>query len=336
MRETVLVTGGAGYIGSQTVLALVSHGYRPVVVDDLSGGSVELLDPDVPFFQVSVADRDAVSAIADRFDAAAIVHLAASIRVEESVSRPLNYYANNTANTLGIAELAARRGMAVVFSSTAAVYGEPDQIPITEETSPQPINPYGRSKLASEWILRDSGAANGFGVGILRYFNVAGADLQGRRGQICVDASHLIKVAVEVATGQRPKLTVFGTDYDTADGSAVRDYVHVADVAGAHLSVLGHLLSGGASGVWNCGYGRGHSVREVVEAVAAALGRPLRVEDGPRRPGDAAALVADTTLIRRELGWVPECDDLGLIVGSALAWEEKRLTTGAQRAVSSP
>ena len=329
MRETVLVTGGAGYIGSHTVLALAAHGYRPVVIDDLSTGSPDLLDPDLPFFQVSVADTDAIAAITDQFAPAAIVHLAASIRVEESVGRPLDYYANNTGNTLGIAALAARRGLAVVFSSTAAAYGDPDRIPVAEDDPTQPINPYGCSKLASEWILRDAGAANGFGVGILRYFNVAGADAECRRGQISRNASHLIKVAVEVATGQRPQLTIFGTDYDTADGTAVRDYVHVADIADAHVDLLDHLLGGGRSGVWNCGYGRGYSVHDVVDAVSAALGRPLPVIEGPRRPGDAAVLVANSDRLRRELGWVPQFDDLGLIVGSSLAWERKRLVAEA-------
>jgi UDP-glucose 4-epimerase len=319
----VLVTGGAGYIGSHVVKGLRAAGHRVVVYDNLSSGHAwavqgcELVVGDL-------AAREQLAALfaARRFDA--VLHFAAHIWVHESVRDPAKYYRNNVANALNLFELAARHGVAqLVFSSTAAVYGQPDLALIDEAAPLAPINPYGASKMMAERMLADIATADGLRYAILRYFNVAGADPEGRIGEATPDNHHLIKVACETALGRRPAMRLNGTDYPTPDGTCIRDYIHVEDLAQAHIDALDHLGKGGASTVLNCGYGHGLSVRAVIDAVRRISGVDFPVTEGPRRPGDPAMLVADNTRIRRVLGWQPRFDDLELIVGSAWAWEQR-------------
>lgn len=322
MAQSVLVTGGAGYIGSHIVLALLDAGHGVVVLDDLSSGRRELVPANAGFIEADVGDRAALDACFDRHDVGAVIHAAGSIIVSESVEQPLRYYDNNTAKSRVLIDACVRAGVdRFIFSSTAAVYGEPAALPIPETAPLQPINPYGRSKLAVEWMLRDAGAAYGLRSGILRYFNAAGADPAGRSGQSTPFATHLIKVASQLVTGARDHMTIFGDDYPTEDGTCVRDYIHVSDLAAAHLAALADLEAGGDSFALNCGYGRGHSVREVLDAVTAAAGRPLDIRTGSRRAGDPPALVADVSALGPRLRWQPRHDDLTDIVGSALAWE---------------
>ncbi|MBB2960671.1 UDP-glucose 4-epimerase GalE [Methylobacterium sp. R2-1] len=320
----VLVTGGAGYIGSHMVLALVDAGHEEVVVlDDLSTGYDWALPPEVRLVVGDVADQALVTETILRHRIDAIAHFAAKIVVPESVADPLGYYLANTVKTRALIETAARTNVRhFIFSSTAAVYGEPEIVPVPETLATNPINPYGRSKLMSEWMLADAAAAHGFTYGVLRYFNVAGADPRGRSGQSMPAATHLIKVATQAALGQRTHLEVFGTDYPTPDGSCLRDYIQVSDLAAAHLTVLDHLRGGGESLTLNCGYGRGYSVLEVVEVVKRISGRDFEVRLSPRRPGDPAQIIAGADRIRNELGWTPRHDDLDAIVAQALAWEE--------------
>ena len=320
----VLVTGGAGYIGSHMVLALVDAGHEEVVViDDLSTGFDWALPPEVRLVVGDVADQALVTETILRHQIDAVAHFAARIVVPDSVADPLGYYLANTVKTRALIETAARTGVKhFIFSSTAAVYGEPEIVPVPETLATNPINPYGRSKLMSEWMLADAAAAHGFSYGVLRYFNVAGADPRGRSGQSTPNATHLIKVATQAALGQRTHLEVFGTDYPTRDGSCLRDYIQVSDLADAHMSVLGHLRGGGASLTLNCGYGRGYSVLEVVEVVKRISGRDFEVRLSPRRAGDPAQIIAGADRIRTELGWTPRQDDLDAIVAQALAWEE--------------
>ena len=320
----VLVTGGAGYIGSHMVLALVDAGHEEVVViDDLSTGFDWALPPEVRLVVGDVADQALVTETILRHQIDAVAHFAARIVVPDSVADPLGYYLANTVKTRALIETAARTGVKhFIFSSTAAVYGEPEIVPVPETLATNPINPYGRSKLMSEWMLADAAAAHGFSYGVLRYFNVAGADPRGRSGQSTPNATHLIKVATQAALGQRTHLEVFGTDYPTRDGSCLRDYIQVSDLADAHMSVLGHLRGGGASLTLNCGYGRGYSVLEVVEVVKRISGRDFEVRLSPRRPGDPAQIIAGADRIRNELGWTPKHDDLDAIVAQALAWED--------------
>lgn len=326
-NSPILVTGGAGYIGSHAVLALREAGHDVVVVDDLSTGRRAAVPGDVPFELGDVADSVLVSRILADHGIGAVIHFAGSIVVEESVSDPLKYYRNNTATSRTLLEACVAGGVKhFVFSSTAAVYGEPDEVPINEQSPVGPINPYGHSKLMTEQILHDLGAASGLRYAILRYFNVAGADPQGRTGQYVKKATHLIKVACEVATGMRSGMQIFGTDYDTPDGTCIRDYIHVSDLADAHVRVLDWLGAGDRSGTFNCGYGRGYSVREVLDAVGQEAGNALPVSEGPRRAGDSPELVADSTLIRRETGWAPKHEDLAFIVRTALAWEKQAVT----------
>ncbi|MBV8614241.1 MAG: UDP-glucose 4-epimerase GalE [Acetobacteraceae bacterium] len=321
---TVLVTGGAGYIGSHVVLALREAGVPAAVLDDLSTGRAEAVPPDVPLLRGSTGDTALVRAALRRYRVGAVIHLAASLVVPDSVSNPLGYWRNNVANTLALVDSCVAEGVSrLVFSSTAAVYGVPDALPVDEDAPCRPINPYGASKHAAERLLRDAAAAHGLAVVVLRYFNVAGADPAGRAGQRVAGATHLIKVACEAALGLRPALAVFGADYDTPDGTGVRDYIHVSDLAGAHVDALRHLARGGGGVVLNCGYGRGHTVREVLRAVERAAGRPVPVRMAPRRPGDPPALVARAARIREVLAWRPALDDLNLIVRSALAWERR-------------
>jgi UDP-glucose 4-epimerase len=327
-RQPVLVTGGAGYIGSHVVLLLRAAGYQVVAYDDLSTGHPwAVLDAELVVGDL--ADRARLANLLEQRRFGAVLHFAAHISVEESVLDPAKYYRNNTVNALGLFELAARHGVAsLVFSSTAAVYGEP-QTALVDETAPlAPINPYGASKMMAERMLQDAAATAGLRYAILRYFNVAGAEPEGRIGQATAGSSHLIKVACATALGQRPHMSIHGTDYPTADGTCVRDYIHVDDLAQAHLDALDYLEGGGASTVLNCGYGHGHSVREVIEAVRKASGVDFRVEEGPRRPGDPSALVASNRRIKEVLGWRPRHDDLEYIVRTAWRWEQKMQTYG--------
>ena len=325
---TVLVTGGAGYIGAHAVLALVDAGESVVVLDNLSTGVKSVVPDGVPLVVGDVADTDLVARIIAEHGVREMMHFAAKIVVPESVADPLGYYEANTMKTRALLAAAIAGGIErLVFSSTAAVYGEPEVSVLSEDAATQPINPYGRSKLMSEWMIRDAAVAHGFGWAILRYFNVAGADPQGRAGQSFPNATHLIKVAAQTALGARPKLSVYGRDYPTPDGTCIRDYIQVSDLADAHLASLRHLRAGGDSLVANAGYGRGASVREVIETVKRVSGLDFLVEDAPRRPGDPAALVADPTRIRTVLDWTPRYADLDTIVGQALAWE-RRLTNG--------
>ena len=318
-----LVTGGAGYIGSHLVLQLGEVGHDVIVYDNLSTGfpwavlAGELLVGDT-------GDHDLLDAVfaERRFDV--VLHFAAHIVVPESVADPLKYYRNNTANTLALLEACRKHRVGqFVFSSTAAVYGDAAHVPVDEDAPCAPINPYGHSKHMSERMLRDVAAATDMRYVILRYFNVAGADLQGRIGQATPQATHLIKVACEAALGKRDGLEVYGTDYPTPDGTCIRDYLHVVDLARAHVQALDYLQRGGASCVLNCGYGHGASVREVIEMVTRVSGRAFPVREAPRRPGDPAQLVAANARILSTLGWRPALDDLETIVRSALDWEAK-------------
>jgi len=321
---TILITGGAGYIGSHMVHEFVDAGEPVVVLDNLSNGFRFLIPASVPFVSGSTGDKTLVSDVIARQSVTAIVHFAASIVVPESVADPLNYYGNNTMNTCALLDTAIKSGVRqFIFSSTAAVYGAAQENPIRENSSTIPVSPYGTSKLMSEIMLRDAAKAYGLRFVILRYFNVAGADPRLRTGQATPAATHLIKVACETAIGKRPKLQVFGTDYPTPDGTCVRDYIHVSDLVQAHSSALAYLRSGGASATFNCGYGRGASVFEVVDAVRRASGREFPVEVSPRRPGDPPALVANVDRIRRTLPWRPQFQNLDTIVAHALAWEKQ-------------
>lgn len=327
MKIPVLVTGGAGYIGSHAVLALKDSGWSVAVIDDLSNGTREVVPEDVPFYQGSVADRALVERIFAEQGTQAIMHFAGSIVVPESVENPLLYYANNTVATHALVAAAVAGGVKhILFSSTAAVYGAPERVPIAEEDSKQPINPYGASKLMIEQMLADCAAAYGFNYGALRYFNVAGADPDGRTGQISKGATHLIKVAVEAAVGKRGHVDVYGTDYPTPDGTCVRDYIHVADLANAHVQALQWLVEHpGESLVLNCGYGRGLSVLEVLDALDRQLNAPIRREMKPRRAGDPPMLVASNARLVETLGWAPRFDDIETIVRHALQWERHLL-----------
>jgi UDP-glucose 4-epimerase len=323
----VLVTGGAGYIGSHMVLELLDRGEQVVVLDDLSTGFWWAIPAEVKFVQGDVGDQELVEQTIRAHDVTEIAHFAARIVVPESVADPLGYYAGNTVKTRALIESAVRTGVSrFIFSSTAAVYGEPAVNPIAEDTPKAPINPYGRSKLMSEWMLQDAGAAHGLSSIILRYFNVAGADPKGRAGQSSARATHLIKVACQAALGERPHLEVFGTDYPTRDGSCLRDYIQVTDLARAHLAALDHLRKGGASDIFNAGYGEGASVLEVIDMVKRVSGVDFPVTLSPRRAGDPAALIAGASRIREVLGWVPQFDDLEGIVRQALDWEDKLRT----------
>lgn len=322
-KETVLVTGGAGYIGSHAVLALRDAGWRVAVIDDLSNGSKSLVPEGVPFFHGSIAERVLVDSIIDDLQIGAIMHFAGSIVVPESVEQPLKYYSNNTLASHSLISAAIEAGIKhFLFSSTAAVYGAPETVPVGEDDLKVPINPYGASKLMTERMLEDASNAYPFNYGALRYFNVAGADPKGRSGQMGKGSTHLIKVALETAVGKRDHVAIYGDDYPTSDGSCIRDYIHVSDLAAAHVAALEWLIGNpGGNLVLNCGYGRGLSVLEVLDAVDRANGTPIkRVMEG-RRAGDAPELIADNRRLLETLGWQPQHADIDRIVGDALAWE---------------
>ncbi len=321
---TILVTGGAGYIGSHMVHELRDAGEKLVVIDNLSTGFRWAVPADVPLVVGDVGDQRLVEALIVEHGITEIIHFAGSIIVPESVSNPLKYYKNNTAASRTLIEAAVNRGVRrFIFSSTAAVYGNPDTTPVAETAPLSPMSPYGTSKLMTEMMLQDVAGAHAFDFVALRYFNVAGADPQGRSGQSTPQATHLIKVACETALGKRSHMQVFGTDYDTADGTCVRDYIHVTDLARAHTAALGYLRRGGGSDVFNCGYSKGASVLEVIETVKRVSGIDFDVRVGPRRPGDVAAIVADSAKIRARLGWQPRHADLDGIVAQALGWERQ-------------
>lgn len=323
MAKSVLVTGGAGYIGSHVVRQLGEAGRDVVVLDDLSKGFAEAVLHGELVIGDS-GDRALVARLLAEHGVEAVLHFAAHTIVPESVTDPLKYYGNNTCKTRNLIECCLTAGVRhFIFSSTAAVYGIPDAPQASEETPTRPINPYGTSKLMSEWMLRDASAASDLRHVALRYFNVAGCDPGGRIGQSTPGSTLLIKVACEVATGKRERLSIFGTDYPTPDGTGVRDYIHVEDLADAHLKALDWLERGGVSMTLNCGYGHGYSVREVVEAVERVSGAPLPVQECPRRAGDPPSLVAAAQRVRDVLGWRPRYDDLDLIVRTTLDWERK-------------
>ena len=318
----VLVTGGAGYIGSHMVWELLDAGEEVAVLDRLSTGFDWAVAPEAKLYRGDIGDAELVSGILRDHAVDAIIHFAGSVVVPDSVSDPLGYYENNTGRTRTLLETAVRAGVPhFIFSSTAAVYGSVGMEPVREDARLAPESPYGRSKLMSEWMLADAARAHQLRYTALRYFNVAGADPRGRTGQSTAGATHLIKVACETATGKRASMEVFGTDYPTPDGTCVRDYIHVSDLVAAHRLALARLRAGGNSLVANCGYSHGYSVLEVIDAVRRVSGCDLTVNTGPRRIGDAASVIADSALARRELAWVPRHDDLERIVSDALSWE---------------
>jgi UDP-glucose 4-epimerase len=328
----ILITGGAGYIGSHMVYGLADRGEQPVVIDDFSSGFEWAIPSGVSVFVGDVGDHRRVASLIAKYGISEIIHFAASVVVPESVAEPLRYYRNNTANSRSLFEIAIRSGVRrFILSSTAAVYGNPPANPVTEETPIAPISPYGSSKFMAETMLRDAARAHGLRYVILRYFNVAGADPALRTGQATRGATHLVKVAAETAVGLREKMQVFGTDYPTPDGTCIRDYIHVSDLVSAHCHALSYLRDGGEPVTLNCGYGRGYSVLQVIEAMRHESGNDFPVELAARRPGDPAEIVASAERMRNLLGWRPQWEELSLIVRHALAWERKLLAQGNAR-----
>jgi len=324
-QPSILVTGGAGYIGSHVVLQLRARGERVVVLDDLSRGFRQAV-LDAPLIVGQVGDRATVAPLLDQYAVDTVMHFAAYTIVPESVADPLKYYGNNSCATRTLLECCLGAGVRhFVFSSTAAVYGIPASGVAGEETPTAPINPYGASKLVSEWMLASVAQASSLRYAALRYFNVAGSDSGGRIGQATPNATLLVKVACEAAAGKRPDVQIFGTDYPTPDGTGVRDYIHVEDLATAHLDALAWLRNGGASATLNVGYGHGYSVRQVLASVERVTGRALKVREAPRRAGDPPTLVARAERIRAQLNWQPRLDDLDTIVRTAWNWEQRLL-----------
>ena len=323
--EMILVTGGAGYIGSHAVHRLLDAQYRPVVLDDFSTGRRVLLPDEAIVIDGNAGDASLLDALFQEHPITAVMHFAASVSVAESVSQPGLYYRNNSVNTLTLLERMTNAGInRLIFSSTAAVYGTAgaDMQPLDEKTPPQPANPYGQSKLICEKIILDYAATHGLKSAILRYFNVAGADRKGRTGLIADAATHLIKIAAETAVGKRDKLTVFGNDYPTPDGSAIRDYIHVDDLITAHIKALEYLKGGGETDIFNCGYSHGYSVLDVIAAIEKVTGEAIAYDIDARRPGDVASLTADSAKIRQAFDWQPEFDDLQTIIADSIRWEK--------------
>lgn len=330
---SILVTGGAGYIGSHMVHALADRGEEVVVLDNLSTGFADFLPSSATLVVGDIGDEALTRKVMKEHGVRAVAHFAGSIVVPDSVADPLGYYLNNTVKSRALMASAVASGVkAFLFSSTAAVYGEPDDPKIDEEAPLRPMSPYGTSKLMTELMLRDTAAAHDFRYVALRYFNVAGADPKGRTGQSTPNATHLIKVACQTALGQRPRFSIFGDDYPTPDGTCRRDFIHVSDLIDAHLLALDHLTAGGEAKVFNCGYGEGFSVREVVAAVKRVSGRDFPVDVVARRPGDPSVIVAEAGKIRAELGWEPKLNDLDTIVRHALEWEARLAQKPAPRA----
>ena len=330
MNNKILVTGGAGYIGSHTVRQLGEAGYEIVVYDNLSTGSKKAV-LNGSLFIGDLNDKLALELAFAQHNFDAVVHFAASISVPESVANPLDYYENNTRNTLNLLRCCQKFGVKkFVFSSTAAIYGEPQENPVRESCPTNPINPYGFSKLMSERMIRDYGFSSDFKFVILRYFNVAGADLQGRIGQSSAKAAHLMKMACDAALGNRSSVSIFGTDFDTPDGTGIRDYIHVEDLAAAHIDALRYLEGGGDSNIFNCGYGQGYSVKEVLEKLKEVSGIDFPVIESPRRPGDPACVIACGDRIRQVLGWQPRYNSLETILKTTFAWEQKKLLQPTQ------
>lgn len=324
MTDTVLITGGAGYIGSHAVYAFIDSGYKVVVIDDMSTGVRDNLPADIDLYIGNAGDPVLLDRVMQEHSPNGVLHFAGSIVVPESVIKPGKYYENNTATSLRLIEACVRNGVDnFVFSSTAAVYGLPENGVASEDTFLSPITPYGHSKLMTEQILKDMSRAYGINYAILRYFNVAGADFLGRTGQSTPEATHLIKVACEVAVGKRPSITVFGTDYDTPDGTCIRDYIHVVDLADAHLAVYRQMGETAENFTLNCGNGRGYSVLEVIRAVEQVNGRELNAVRGERRLGDPEKLVASPSLLYDRIGWRPKYTDMSDIVSTALNWEKR-------------
>lgn len=325
MNKKILVTGGAGYIGSHTVRQLGNAGYEVVTYDNLSTGSSKAL-LNGSLFVGDLEDKLALELAFSQHDFDAVLHFAANISVPQSVANPLDYYSNNTHNTLNLLRCCQKYGVKkFVFSSTAAVYGEPQENPVSEACPTNPINPYGWSKLMSERMIRDYGFSSDFKFVILRYFNVAGAEITGRIGQSSPKASHLMRVACDAALGNIPAVGIFGTDFDTPDGTGIRDYIHVEDLAAAHIDALRYLENGGASEILNCGYGQGYSVREVLNKLKEITGIDFPVVESPRRAGDPACVIASGDRIRQVLGWQPKYNNLETILTTAYAWEKKKL-----------
>lgn len=321
----ILVTGGAGYIGSHMVLALLEAGRQPVVLDDLSTGHKALVPDGVPLVVADVRDATKVAATIRQYGCKQALHFAGKIAVEESVREPALYHSVNVGGSESLLQACRAEGLnQLIFSSTASVYGEGKDSPCAEEDETKPCNPYGETKLECEGLIRKATADWGLRHVVLRYFNVAGADPLGRSGQCGPQSTHLIRSACEAAHGRRDKIVIFGTDYPTPDGTCLRDYIHVSDLVSAHLRALDHLDRGGDNVTLNVGYGRGASVREVIKAVEKAWGKPLKVEEGPRRAGDSPIVIAKADRVREILGWTPGHDSLDEIVSSALAWEGKR------------
>jgi UDP-glucose 4-epimerase len=321
---SVLVTGGAGYIGSHMALELLGADESVVVLDNLSTGLAWAVPKSATLVVGDVGDQPLVQRVVESHGVTSIIHFAGSIVVPDSVADPLGYYLNNTVKSRALIEVAVKSGIHhFIFSSTAAVYGMTGDTPVTEDAPLAPMSPYGSSKRMTEIMLADTARAHDLRYVALRYFNVAGADPNGRSGQSTPRATHLVKVACETALGKRSRMQVFGTDYPTPDGTCLRDYIHVTDLARAHMAALRYLRAGGESDIFNCGYGRGFSVLEVIDAVKRAAGRDFEVRMSERRPGDPARVVAASQRIRKVLGWVPEHDTLDAIVRDALSWEER-------------
>lgn len=323
-EKAILVTGGAGYIGSHAVLSLLEAGYRTVVLDDLSTGNKSVVPPDSPFIEGNAGDHALVADVLREFKINAVMHFAGSIIVEESVSEPLKYYKNNTQVSRDLIETCVLNHVDYfIFSSTAAVYGNPLEIPVKETTPLAPINPYGHSKAMTEQILKDVSRASSLKFIALRYFNVCGADPEGRSGQMTKQSTHLIKVACELATGKRQEMSIFGNDYDTPDGTCVRDYIHVSDLADIHVKALDHLFLNQQSQIINCGYGKGYSVKEVLDTLQDIVVEPLNIKQADRRTGDPVMLIADNSRLLTLINWKARYNDLKQILEDALEWEEK-------------